>query len=240
MPDYMGTLPILNTLMYIQETKPSSTEAGLVTGISAAVIIEIRQMKARLMEASSSKKEGEEIIKNLNFLDFEEDEYKTEVGREMMLFLRQVIVLYKDPSILLEVLRRLQSVANCFSSQWSREQVKLVCDIVVMVIKSSSSKRSKVYQSGVALLKDLSNHKAIKERKLHTVPLNAIKSLRAGRDEIDAPPAAKRPHQMEEEEEEEEVYLKLMEELVQTTDLDKVLQIEQKLQELGYDEPYVQ
>lgn len=167
------------------------------------------------------------------FLDFEQDEYTKEVAEEVLFALRELVLRCKTPRIILEVLRRVHNIAEGFNSKWkSAGPVRQVCQVVEKAMTQSSGKKSKVYQSGLALLKDLSSYKALKENKLNREPLGVIRKLRGARDEVDYP-GAKRLHL------DENQYIDLMERLADTADIQEVLSIEEQIKEMGY-EPNVQ
>lgn len=173
-------------------------------------------------------------------MDFD-DEYTKEVGKEMMLLLQEIVAYCRAAHIGLEVLRRLKSVADSFHETWEREDVKLACQVVEKAIQSPHGKRSKLYQSGIATLKDLSHYKAFKDNKLNIVPQNTIKGFRGGKDYIDGPPP-KRPCLEPEGQDgisDDDKYQRLMEDLASTTDTQKMLNIESQVEEMGY-EPQIQ
>ena len=201
-------------------------------------ILEIRRTKAKFLDSISREAEEESAevaLGELAFLDFEQDDYSIEVGEEALLMLREVVVHCKVSTIRLEVLRRVKSIADSFNSEWKEmEQVELVCQVVEKAMHRCN-KRSRVYQSGLALLKDISSYQSLKDNKLNQGPLNAIRKLR-GRDEVDADvmvPEAKR------HEEEGDRYLSLMETLASSTDPEQILSIESQIEEMGY-EPHIQ
>lgn len=228
------------------------SSTALVTGVSAAAILEIRQAKAKFLESLSSTDNGlaQAIValSEVCFLDVEADQYEEDVGKELMLLLQQIAGHCKDPTITLEVIRRLKSVAEQFHGEWGEERVQLMCNVVKVAMHGGPrSKKSRVFQSGLALLKDLSRYSFLKEHDLHTIPQQVIKTMRAAREETDTGmqelPEAKRSRQedgqQEEGDGEEDKYLELMEELVDTTNPERTLEIEGELETMGCI-PYVQ
>lgn len=175
------------------------------------------------------------MLEEVSFLDFEQDEYAIEVGEELLMMLREVVFHCIAKGISMEVIRLIQPIADCFNSQWKEPQIKLVCQIVERALKVIRNKRSKAYQSGLALLRHLSSYKALEENKLNKIPLNMIKKM-CGRDEVDAdiqPPTNKRPRISEEEEDDQ--HDSLMREWADSTDPEQRLKIESQMGELGYE-----
>ena len=216
--------------VYIQTVRSHPGE--LVTGISAVAILEIRRSKSRFLEAEEDY--AESALGELAFLDFEQDEYSIEVAEEALYLLREVVLRCKTSTIILEALRRIKSIADNFNERWDKmEQVQLVSQIVENAIQNSR-KRSRVYQSALALLKDLSLYESLKAKKLNKEPLSVIAKLR-GDDQVDAdvqPPEAKRQHLSEDE---GDKYISLMESLANSEGTEEILHIENQIQELGYE-----
>lgn len=213
----------------------SSSSAELVTSISAVAILEIRQAKTRFLESWSERRSesvADQALTELRFLDFEEDEYAMEVSEEVVLMLREVVAFCKVPVIIMEVIRRLKEIANSFNSSWDKEHVELVCDVIYQAIKDPSKKRSRSYQSGLALLKDLSSYKSLKENELAKVARGTIRKLYA-MDETDAPPEMKRARLSEEDKDDE--YHDLLVQLPDLTDTQDILDMENRIRELGYE-----
>lgn len=213
-------------------------------GISAAAILEIRRTKTRFLDEGADQDAAEGTLAQVAFLDFEQDEYTTEVAEEMVLLLREVALHCKDEIIALEVIRSLKAIAERFHSKWEAEQVGMVCQLVRTAIDKNHKRRSKPYQSGLAFLKDLSSYKSLKERRLSKVPLDTLKALRGGKDEPDIGerPAKRFRGEDEEqsrEEDEEDRYHELMEQLADCTDTEQIISFEKEIQSLGY-EPLVE
>ena len=158
-----------------------------------------------------------------------------DVGRELLSYLRQLVVCCQDPSVEMEVVRRLKNMCDAYKAQFTKQDVEEVTLVAkIMVKRVGTRRRSKHYQSAVAFLKDLTV--TFKAKGFNKPAIAALKELK-GRDEIDTdpedlPPEAKRSKQDIEEEEE---YLAIMEELSQCTDIDKALTLEAKLLEMGYE-----
>lgn len=159
------------------------------------------------------------------------------MGEELLLVLREIVVHCRAVSVGMEVIRRLKSLADSFNATWREEEVKMACEIVEKALRNPLGKRSKLYQSGMAALKDFSRYKTLKENRLSRVPLNTIKGLRGGKDDVDAGPSpAKRPCL---EDDDDDKYHQLMEDLASSTDPEVTLSIESQIEGLGY-EPHIQ
>lgn len=239
------------SLICTQNKASPNTSADLINGISASAILEIRRTKAKFLEdmRKSQKKAAETALREVSFVDFEADGYLSDVGKEMILLLRE-IAHCKETAIALEVFRRLQVVAECFKVDWKVEEVKLICDVVEVALHATgSSHHSKVYQSGMALLKDQTQALNKTENKKKMIPVHTMKRLResmkrkehGAQEETDEGlvtdsddgKASKRPRQEDDE------YFDLMEKLGETSNWELVTQIESQLEEMGY-EPFVQ
>lgn len=203
--------------------------------------MEIRRAKAKFLDHCSQEEEAEgadTALKEVSFLDFDLDEYTKEVGEELLMLFIEIVARCREAVVGLEVLRRLNAVADRFHVSWEEREVKLASQVVVKAIGPPHRKRSKLYQSGMATLKNLSQYKNFRENKLNKIPLDAIKGFRSGRDDVDAP-SPKRLCMEEEEMSEEDKYQKLMEDLASSTDTHQMLNIESQLEEMGY-EPNIQ
>ena len=85
-------------------------DGTLTSGVSAATIVEIRKHKsslAQLNNHSISDEEGHDYLDKVDFIDFDKDDYLPDVGRELLSYLRQLVVSCPDPSVQMEVIRRL-------------------------------------------------------------------------------------------------------------------------------------
>lgn len=211
-------------------------ESQLVTSVSAVAILEIRKVKAKYLEGleEDPDESADLALKGVGFLNFEEDLYTQDVAWELLALLREITMHMHSSAQLvsLEVIRWLDSMMECFAAKWERKDVELLC----MVIKAAmpKHKRSKVYQSGMALLKDLALNKALKEKKLHQIPLDVIRRQHGGgKDYIDAPDA-KRPHLLTQQEEDaDDKYHQLMLDLASSSDTKQIPEIERQIEEMG-------
>lgn len=214
-------------------------EGTLTSGVSAATIVEIRKHKSTLAQLNDNKissDEGQDYLDKVDFIDFEKDQYLPDVGRELIAYLQQLVVSCEDASVQMEVIRRLKSMCDAFLTQFTKEDVEQVTTVVrIMVERVKTKKRSKLYQSTVALLKDMAvNFKA------KGIQFVLRKELREPmfREETDTEPPPNKLAKLEGEDEQQKIedrYLDFMEELSVCTDIEKALSLEAKLQEMGYE-----
>lgn len=218
----------------------SSDNGGgsLASGVSAATIVEIRKYMASLVQLNNkqiSAEDGQEYLDKVDFVDFDKEHYLPDVGRELLCYLRQLVVCCQDASVQMEVIRRLKSMCEAYKPQFTKKDVEeVVLMAKIMVERVRTKTRSKLYQSAVALLKDLTV--MFKAKGFNKPATDALKQLK-GRDETDAhpediPPEAKRSKQ---ENEEENAYLEIMERLSRCTDIEEALELEAELVAMGYE-----
>lgn len=215
------------------------TESGgsLTSGVSAATIVEIRKCKSSLAQLNNEKvseEEGQDYLDRVDFIDFEKDQYLVDVGRELTAYLLQLVVSCEDPVVQMEVVRRLRSMCDTFQHQFTEQDVDQLTLVAKMIVERvSSRKRSKLYQSTAAFLKDLS----VIFKNRGTEAKIELKRLKI-REETDAEPPEKRVKLYEEEMEEEEMdkqYIEILEELSECTDIEEALKLEAKLLEMGFE-----
>ena len=219
-------------------------DGSLTSGVSAATIVEIRKHKSSLTQLNNeaiSKEEGQDYLDKVDFIDFDKDEYLPDVGRELLTYLRQLVVSCHDPSVQMEVIRRLKSMCDAFKNQFNKEDVEQATLVAkIMIERNSKKKRSRLYQSAVAFLKDLAL--SFKGKGMQDAPTKEIKGLKI-REETDTheeEPLVKQARTDEEEEcmdegEIEDRYLEIMEKLSQCTDVEQALKFEAELIEMGYE-----
>ena len=223
-----------------------TTTSILDAGISAAAIIEIRKVKAELMVLHGqplNEEKGMAFLEAVRFINFDTDSYLPQVGTELVWFVSKLVVYCSQPSVALEVVRRLKEVAEVFHTSWTREEVELVAQTVQSLVKRTSKQRrvrqSTVAQSAVALLKDLSTYDNLKKRKLSSIPKQLLGSLGSSDEPDWGEPEAKRAKHSETTidtlAEEEAEYLAIMQQLADTQDTDTTLQLETQLAEMGYE-----
>jgi len=181
------------------------------------------------------------------FINPELDRYLPQVGKELILLYEQFAGHCTTGPLVMEVLRRIKILADAYNKQWGESDIKLASSVSKMII-SKTRKQTRVYQSGVALLKDLSSYASFKEKGWHKIPVSELKGLRSV-DLVDGEPAAKRPHldtvaggppsfTMETESavtDEEDAFLELMEELANCENESQATEIEQRLIDNGFE-----
>lgn len=226
-------------------------------GVSASTIVEVRKAKAEILALNGraiDNAQGEELLAMVSFINPDVDRYLPEVGTEIIDYFDQLVAHCNEPAIVLEVLRRLKILADTFNTQWKESDVEQVSRVSKRVLERAKSKRSRLYQCGTALLKDLSMYSAIREKGFHKIPIKSMKDLR-GVDLTDSGPSdAKRmkidteeasgPPPVEGEEAggpppvrdvgDEDRYLDLMEKLSMCKPEEEEA-IEEKLMSMGYE-----
>ena len=228
----------------LQESAPPTDH--LSSGVSASTIVEIRKSKADILGLNGSvidQGQGEDFLSAVSFINPEIDTYLPEVCVELMAYFDQLVAYCNNPVVLLEVIRRLKILADTFHPQWSERDVEQISQLSHVAMRGVS-KRSRLYQSATALLKDLSMYGELKRKNLHTIPSDYLKGLREG-DLVDGdvePPAAKRlcedgahgppPPNTDDD---DERYLELMEQLAACEDKREIERIESQLDEMGYE-----
>lgn len=230
----------------------------LQAAISATTIVEIRKVKAALLQLHGlkvGKRDVEEFLDGVSFINFEMDTYCPQVGSELVAFFSKVATYCNDAEINLEVIRQFQFSMDKFDSNWSQQEVELVGN-TLYTMTNTFRRGSKVYQSAVALLKNIAKSKALRSKKLHSIPVELLKDIqngknkrmRVGTDDIDLPAKKGRlaiDHSRSLEEEEEDLtlegggvdfvdYINCMVELAEAGD-EKTQQLESKLVEMGYE-----
>ena len=155
----------------------------LQTAVSATTIVEIRKVKSSLLllhGQSIPRDEAERILDGLNFVNLKVDTYHPQVGAELIGFFSALVPRCSDAEINLEAIRQFQSAMERFDSRWSQTEVQLVSN-TLHSMTGAFSRRSGVYRSAVALLKNMSRNKSLASKKLHSIPLELLKELQQGR-----------------------------------------------------------
>ena len=231
----------------------------LQAAISATTIVKIREVKGALLQLHGlkvSKNEVEEFLDRVSFINFEMDMYCPQVGTEMVAFFSKLATYCDDAEINLEVIRQCQFSLEAFNSYWSQQEVELVGN-TLYAMTNTFRKGSKVYQSAVALLKDMTKSKSLCSKDLHSIPLELLKDIQKrkhirGTDYVDLPAeklrvrsdGVKSDDSIAPEEEEDLTmeggglefvdYINCMVELAEAGD-EMTPQIESKVVEMGYE-----
>ena len=150
-------------------TGTSNTETddkSLVPTVSSIVIVEVRKVKASLPSSRGAKmtaSKGMKILSAIEFIDFVRDPYLPEVGIEVLKLLSRFVTGYKhEPEVYLEVIRHVRDVVDILLHSWGEkekakegdEEVESVCQLITGIM-GDHNVRSSVYQSALALLKDV-------------------------------------------------------------------------------------
>ena len=217
-------------------------------GVSASTIVEIRKAKAEILAlngAAIGHAQGEELLAMVSFINPEVDRYLPEVGTEIIDYFDQLVAHCNEPTIVLEVLRRLKILADSFNRQWKEADVKQISRVSEHVLARAKSKRSRLYQSSIALLKDLSTYSALRENGFDKIPMKCVRDLRRVDFTDSGPPETKkRRTDMGEEAggpppvrdaDDEDRYLDLMEKLSECKEPQEEEAIEEELTSMGYE-----
>ena len=155
----------------------------LQAAVSATTIVEIRKAKASLpiLHGQNVRKdEAHKAIDRISFINFEVDKYCPQVGSEMVSFFEKIATYCTDAEINLEAIRQFHFIADKFDSHLDQHEIELIAN-TLYAMTDTFKKRSRVYQSAVALLKDLSRNKQLIARNLHTIPLELLKDIQNGK-----------------------------------------------------------
>ena len=147
--------------------------------ISAASIVEIRKAKSALLQLHGqtvTQEEAEKFLDTVSFINFETDSYRPEVGSELIAFLSKLSTYCVNPEINLEVIRQFKFILETFDSSWSKQEVEVVGNTLCAMTKTFE-KRSKTFQSALALLKDIGKNRALRSKKLHTIALELMQDI---------------------------------------------------------------
>ena len=219
--------------------------------ISGAAIIEIKKLKAQLTTYHTHKislDEAKKILASIDFIDFNELHFLPEVGKEVTDLLERLVGYTSDAAIKLDIIRYLSDIVNHFWLSWGQEDVQEICSII-KTLMIGFSPRQPVYQSALALLKDLT-HKMTKSDpyicKILKDCLTEVVAKQHGRTRV----VARRGHESidfdevpekricleENDDEDVETYLRKMSELTAKDPNDAgINHIEQDILALGFD-----
>ena len=234
---------------------PSTESRGVISEITSGVaVVDIRRVKARLATFHSqnmTKTEADAILSSLEFINFQEDVYMPQVGRELLVVMEKLLVYCKDARTRLEVIRHLDEIANKFHTSLEHNQVQELCDVLINVAEDCKP-NTPVYQSTVAFIKNLAC--LLKKSPFHgmsKVPKNSLDHLpaerkkqraarrRGGQEDVDSgiAPPAKSPRMDDDSEENDETdsYLMKMSKLADIEDISLSLDLEEEIMSMGFD-----
>lgn len=218
----------------------------VAAGVSAVAILEIRKAKSLLLARHGQTltiDEGEKFLECVSFLNLNCDSYLPVIGTELIAFYQHLAVYCKGALIQLEIIRRLKEIADVFHPQWTNDDLQQI--VGVITVFTASSPRSKAYQSAVAFLRELCDHR-YPRKTLNKIPREAMAKLKrpqkakleAGSDETDtgAPPT-KKPLLDAEEAKTDQVdeYLDIMCKLAEAKPADDIIGLESKVLDLGFE-----
>ena len=220
-----------------RDHKKPDVAGSLTSGVSAATIVEIRKHKSALAQLNNeqiSGEEGQDYLDKVDFIDFDKDQYLADVGRELLAYLQQLVVNCEDAAVQMEVIRRLKSMCDAFLTQFAKEDVEQVTIVTrVIMARVNTKKRSKLYQSTVALLKDMTV--SFKAKGIQEVLKQELKNLKIREEPDMGEPPDKRAKRERDSEESDYKYLEIMEKLSECTDTEQALRLEAELHEMGYE-----
>lgn len=152
--------------------------SSVVAGVTAVAILEIRKAKSLLLVRHGqtlSVDEGEQFLERVSFLNLNCDSYLPVIGTELIAFYQHLAVYCKGALVQLEIIRRLKEIADVFHIQWTNDDLQQIVGIITVF--TASSPRSKTYQSAVALLRELCEHR-YPRKTLNKIPREAMTKLK--------------------------------------------------------------
>ncbi len=139
-------------------TETGKRDKTLVPTVSSIAIVEVRKVKASLPSSHGAKMAASKALKILSaieFIDFIRDPYLPEVGTEVVKLLSHFVTGYKhEPEVYLEVIRHVHNIVDGLLGKWGAEEVEEVCQLIKGIM-GDHTVRSSVYQSSLALLKEV-------------------------------------------------------------------------------------
>lgn len=211
-------------------SKENSAQITVTT--SSIAIVEVRKLRAMLAGHHSSKiseKTTWDTLSRLEFIDFNRDEYLHEVGQEIMSLLFHLAGHKHSADVYLEIIRHVKDIVDSFIAVWGEEDMKRTCELLKMLMDAVGQNiRSSVYQSALALLKDMAkmgkkldnkNISDIIDSYFQGLVKTRVKRIHHEKEETDyeEPPPTKRLCDMEDEDHAALQYLEKMLELGEST-----------------------
>ena len=223
--------------------------------ISAAAIVEIRKASSLLVAMHGQKigwEEAKPVIQIVDFIRIPDDSYLPEVGTELLSLLERLSAYSQEAVLLLEVIRRVKEVMDGYHHVWTEKEVKMVSNMLEGLAKRQN-KGNKVFQSALALVKDLSQVIGKRDSVLSDIPKAVLRSVAAprrrgrpiskggGREEVDYGEGDQPPAKMllQASDDHTEEYLEKMAALAQLTEetdyAQRCLDIEEEIKQYGYE-----
>ena len=223
----------------------------LAHSISGIAIVEIHKTKAKFTTLKVNLEEAKEILTSINFIDINRGEYYLpEVGKEMIHLFFGLVGYNNNASIHLEVIRHVSDIAHKYHSTWGTAEVTDVCELLKTIIKGFSP-RSTVFQSAIALLKDVihllkksdaSVSKVATDclKSIQTMTKRVIKTRAAGVESVDFEEIKETPlkkRKLEDETNDIEEYLNKMAKLAGIEEVDSIEDedLEEEIIEMGFE-----
>lgn len=188
--------------------QPTENSASIIVTTSSIAIVEVRKLRATLANHHGSKISDNvtwDTLSRLDFIDFNRNEYLQEVGQEVMTLLFHLAGHKHSADVYLEIVRHVKDIVDSFIAVWGGEDIKRTCELIKMVMDTTQSVRSSVYQSALALLKDMAKMgKTLKNKSISdtidgyfqgVVKTTRVKRMYHEKEETDyheGPPPAKR------------------------------------------------
>ena len=216
-------------------------------GVSAGAILEIRKVKAQLGNYHVQQPKSDQLkslLIQLDFIDFGDPFYLPSVAMEMVSFLQIFVGYHDNPSLKLEVIRYLSDIIDQFKT--SDLDIEEIC-LTLESIATGHSPRQPVYQSALALLKDISKKPdagVIVKNTMATIARQRASPLKKGRRVVegvdfaeqegeDGEPDLKRARVSDDDK--DETYLSKMAALAEAQTQEEIQDIEREIAVLGYE-----
>ncbi len=144
-----------------QPPKQASQVADQLTfTVSAIAIVEVRKVRANLASHHGSRittSQTLSLLSEIDFIDFNRDQYHPSVGNEVLKLLFQLVGHNHGPDsseVYLEIIRHIQIIVDTFITEWSEQEMTEVCELIIAIMREHAV-RSTVYQSSLALFKNI-------------------------------------------------------------------------------------
>lgn len=153
-----------------RETPPPGD--ALLATVSGVAIVEIRKLKSLLGTRHNNSKisdeDAMEFLSSIDFLNLSDAHYLSQVGKELIGYLHQLLGYASSASVQLEIVRHLSDIAIRFAQTWKEKDLTEFSELIKTLMKGRGP-RDAVYQSSMALLKDLSQIMSSGDSNCHQV-----------------------------------------------------------------------